>query len=70
MERVVEEAEYVLAVLYRMRDEVSADPKLFDPDAQEQIDEAIVRMKDVQNVPRLVEEKDVGSRKTKPSSAA
>ena len=47
MQRVVEEAEYVLAVLYRMRDEVSADPKLFDPDAQERIDEAIVRMKDV-----------------------
>ena len=47
MERVVEEAKYVLAVLYRMRDEVSADPKLFDPDAQERIDEAIVRVKDL-----------------------
>ena len=47
MERVADEAQYVLAVLYRMRDEVSADPKLFEPDAQERIDEAIVRMQDV-----------------------
>ena len=43
----MDEAEYVLAALYRMRDEVSANPILFDPDAQERIDEAIVRMKDV-----------------------
>jgi hypothetical protein len=41
MERVVDEAKYVLAVLHRMRDEVAADPKLFDPDAQERIDDAI-----------------------------
>jgi len=41
MERMVDEAEYVLTVLYRMRDVVSANPKLFDPDAQERIDEAI-----------------------------
>jgi len=47
MERVADEAQYVLAVLYRMRDEVSADPKLFEPDAQERIREAIVRMQDV-----------------------
>jgi hypothetical protein len=44
MERVVDEAQYVLTVLYRMRDEVSADPELFDPDAQERIDEAIARI--------------------------
>ena len=44
MERMVEEAKYVLAVLHRMRDEVATDPKLFDPDAQERIDEAIDRI--------------------------
>jgi len=47
MQRIVDEAEYVLANLYRMRDEVSANPKLFDPDAQERIDEAIARTQDV-----------------------
>jgi hypothetical protein len=47
MQRIVDEAEYVLANLYRMRGEVSANPKLFDPDAQERIDEAIVRTQDV-----------------------
>lgn len=47
MQRIVDEAEYVLATLYQMRDQVSADPKLFEPDAQEQIDEAIVRIQDV-----------------------
>jgi hypothetical protein len=41
MERTVDEAQYVLAVLNRMRDEVSANPKSFDPDAQERIDKAI-----------------------------
>ena len=47
MERMVEEGEYVLAVLYRMRDKVSANPKLFDPDAHERIDEAIVHTQDM-----------------------
>jgi hypothetical protein len=47
MQRIVDEAEYVLEALYRMRDEVSANPKLFDPDAQERIDEAIVRIQHV-----------------------
>jgi hypothetical protein len=47
MQRQVDEAEYVVAVLYRMRDEVSANPKLFDPDAQERIDEAIARIQGV-----------------------
>ena len=46
MERL-DEAEYVLAVLHRMRDEVSADPELFDPDAQARIDEAIVRIQNM-----------------------
>jgi hypothetical protein len=47
MQRTVDEAEYVLAVLYRMRDEVSANPKSFDPGAQERIDEAIACTQDV-----------------------
>ena len=41
MQRVVEEAEYVLAILYRMREEAVAHPDLFEPDAQERIDKAI-----------------------------
>ena len=44
MERVVEEAEYVLGVLSRMRDEVTANRQLFEPDAQERIDQAIARV--------------------------
>ena len=44
MQRQVDEAEYVLTVLYRVRDEVSANPTLFDPDAQERIDEEIARI--------------------------
>jgi len=47
MQRVVDEAEYVLAVLQRVRDEASANPELYDPDAQERIDEAIARVQDV-----------------------
>jgi hypothetical protein len=42
MERTVDEAEYVLAVLQRMRGTVSANPELFDPNAQTRIDEAII----------------------------
>ncbi len=38
----MDEAEYVLAVLRRMRDTVSANPELFDPNAQARIDEAII----------------------------
>jgi hypothetical protein len=41
MQRVVEEAEYVLAILRRMREEAAAHPNLFEPDAQERIDKAI-----------------------------
>ncbi len=43
----MEEAEYVLAVLHQMRSEVSTNPELFDPDAQERIDEAVVYVQDV-----------------------
>jgi hypothetical protein len=53
MERVVDEAQYVLTVLYRMRHEVSANPELFDPDAQERIDEAIARIQTGLRSPRL-----------------
>jgi hypothetical protein len=47
MERLVDEAQYVLALLSRMRDEVSANTDLFDPGAQERIDEAIARIQAV-----------------------
>ena len=43
MQRLVDESEYVLELLYRTRDEVSANPKLFDPGAKERIDQAIAR---------------------------
>lgn len=41
MERVVEEREYVLGILQRMRDVVIANPHLFEPDARSRIDQAI-----------------------------
>lgn len=47
MERTLDEAEYVLAVLQRMRDTVSANPELFEPDAQVRINEAIVCIQNV-----------------------
>jgi hypothetical protein len=47
MERTVDEAEYVLAVLQRMRSTVSANPELFDPNAQTRIDEAIIYIQNV-----------------------
>ena len=47
MERIVDEAEYVLSNLCRMRDEVSEHPRDFDPDAQERMDEAIARVQAV-----------------------
>jgi hypothetical protein len=47
MERTVDEAEYVLAVLQHMRGTVSANPELFDPDAQVRIDEAIICIQNV-----------------------
>jgi hypothetical protein len=53
VQRVVEKSEYVLVVLHRMRAEVSANPELFDPDAQERINEAIARMEDVLRSARL-----------------
>lgn len=47
MQRVVDEAEYVLTVLHRMRTEACCNPELYDPDAQERIDEAIARVEEV-----------------------
>jgi hypothetical protein len=47
MERTMEEAEYVLAVLHQMRGEVSTNPQLFDSDAQERIDEAVAYVQDI-----------------------
>ena len=47
MQRIVDEAECVLAALYKMREEVSANWESFDPDAQERIEEAIVRIQEV-----------------------
>ena len=47
MQRLVDEAEYVLTVLHRTRNEAAANPELYDPDAQERIDEAIARIEEV-----------------------
>ena len=47
MQRQIDEAEYVLAVLYQVRDEVSTNPELFDPDAQKRIDETSARVQDL-----------------------
>jgi hypothetical protein len=47
MERVLDEAQYVLRNLCRMQDEVSAHPQDFDPDAQAQLAEAIARIQSV-----------------------
>jgi hypothetical protein len=47
MQRIVDEAEYVLAVLHRMRDEASENPDLYDFDAQKRMDAAIAQIEDV-----------------------
>ncbi len=47
MQRVVDEARYVLTVLHRMREEISANPELYDPDAQKRIDEATARVENL-----------------------
>jgi hypothetical protein len=46
MQRVLDEAQYVLGVLNRMRDQASENPELYDPDASRRIDEAIARVED------------------------
>jgi hypothetical protein len=47
MERTEDEAEYVLAVLRRMRNTVNANPEWFEPNAQTRIDEAIICIQNV-----------------------
>jgi hypothetical protein len=47
MDRLTNEAEYVLEVLCRMRQEVTAHPQWFEPDAVERIDKAIASIQDV-----------------------
>jgi hypothetical protein len=41
MDRISDEAMYVLGVLYQMREKVIATPDLFDPDASKLIDAEI-----------------------------
>jgi hypothetical protein len=47
MNRLADEAEYVLAVLQQTRDEVTANPTLFESDAIERIDKAITHFEGV-----------------------
>ncbi len=47
MQREIDEVEYALTVLLRMRDEVSKNAELYDPDARNRIDEAIARFEHV-----------------------
>jgi hypothetical protein len=47
MDRVTDEAEYVLEVLHRMRQEMNAHPQWFEPDAVERIDKAITSLQDI-----------------------
>ncbi|HTT21133.1 MAG TPA: hypothetical protein VMG82_19535 [Candidatus Sulfotelmatobacter sp.] len=43
MNRLSDEALYVLGVLHQMRDQVTANPSLFEPDALQLIDAEIAR---------------------------
>ena len=47
MDRVTNEAEYVLEVLHQMRQEVIANPQWFDRDAVERIDKAIASLENI-----------------------
>jgi hypothetical protein len=47
MDRLTNEAQYVLENLRRAREEVTAHPELFDPDALERIDKAIAAVREV-----------------------
>ena len=47
MQRVVDQSEYVLAVLYHMRDQVCTNAKLYEPDADKRIAEAIAYTEEV-----------------------
>jgi len=50
MERIIDEAQYVLAALYRTRNEVSTNPTLFAPEALKTIEEAISRVSETLRV--------------------
>ena len=41
MDRILDEKNYVLSILRRTRDRTHEKPDLFDPSAQERVDEAI-----------------------------
>ena len=43
MDRLTDEAMYVIGVLYQMRDKVTANPDLFLPDALDTIEKEIAR---------------------------
>lgn len=51
MDRVVDESNYVLSILKRMREEIRLKPDLFDPDAQRRINEAITLLKHATETP-------------------
>ncbi len=60
MQRVVEEAEYVLANLRRALKELTANPELFTPDAQEKIEKAIVYFEWVRQKAKATKAAEVG----------
>jgi hypothetical protein len=41
VDRLGDETEYALIILHQMREEATANPQLFDPQALERIEEAI-----------------------------
>ena len=47
MQRVVDEAEYVLTILHHMRNEARRNPESYELNAQTRIDEAIARVEEV-----------------------
>ncbi len=57
MQRVVDEAEYVLTVLRRMREEIAKNPDQYDPDAQEKMEEEIACIQEVLRSARSVLQK-------------
>ena len=44
---VIDEAEYVLTVLHHMRNQARWNAELYDPDAQQRIEQAIARVEEV-----------------------
>jgi len=63
MRRVVDEAEYVLRVLHRARDDASVNPESYDPEGRKRIDEAIARLEDVLGHARLMVDRSEQNRK-------